>query len=157
MTWEQTRKSQRNTARAWTKLPCSLSYLWTFSVAQFSRSVMSNSFRPHGLQHARLPCPSLSPGVCSNSCPLNQWCHPTASSSVTPFSSCPQSFPASGSFPMSRLFASSSQSIRASLQHQFFQWIFRIDFLRIDWLDLLAVQGTLFFFFLNFILFLNLT
>ena len=73
--------------------------------------------------------PSPSPGVCSNSCPLSQWCHPTISSSVTPFSSCPQSFPASGSFPMSQLFASSGQSIRA----QSFQWIFRVDFLW-DWL-----------------------
>ena len=60
---------------------------------------------------ARLPCPSLSPGVCSNSCPLSWWCHPTISSSVTPFSSCPQSFPASGSFPMSQFFASGGQSI----------------------------------------------
>ena len=64
-----------------------------------SHSLMSDSLRPHGLQHARLPCPSPSPGVCSNSCSLSQWCHPTISSSVIPFS-CPQSFPASGSFPM---------------------------------------------------------
>ena len=67
------------------------------------------------LQHARLPCPSLSPWVCSNSCPLSRWCHPTTSSSVAPFSSCPhQSFPASGSLPMSQLFASGGQSVRAS-------------------------------------------
>ena len=64
----------------------------------FSRSVMSYSWWPHGLQHARLPCPSLSPGNCSNSCPLSQWCHPIISSSVIPFSSCPQSFPASELF-----------------------------------------------------------
>ena len=64
---------------------------------------------PHGLQHARPPCPSPSPGVCSNSCPLSRWCHPTISSSVAPFSSCLQSFPASGSFPMSWLFASGGQ------------------------------------------------
>ena len=64
-----------------------------------SHSLMSDSLRPHGLQHTRLPCPSPSPGVCSNSCSLSQWCHPTISSSVIPFS-CPQSFPASGSFPM---------------------------------------------------------
>ena len=76
----------------------------------FSRSVMSNSLWSHGLQHARLPCPSLSPGVCSNSCPLSWWCLTTISSSVSPFSSCLQSFPASGSFPMSRLFASGGQS-----------------------------------------------
>ena len=71
-------------------------------------------FASHVLQHTRLPCPSLSPGVCSNSCPLSQWCHPTISSSVAPFSSCPQSFPASGSFPISQLFASAGQSIGAS-------------------------------------------
>ena len=75
---------------------------------------MSNSLRPHGLQHARLPCPSLSPRVSSNSCPLSQWCHPTISSSVVPFSSCLQSLPASGSFPMSRLFTSGGQSIGVS-------------------------------------------
>ena len=75
---------------------------------------MSNSLQPHGLQHASLPCPSLSPGVCSNSCPLSRWCHPTISSSVTPFSSCPQCFPASGSFPMSQLFAWGGHSIGAS-------------------------------------------
>ena len=69
---------------------------------------------PHRLQHTRLPCPSPSPGVCSNSCPLNQWCHPTISSSVTPFSSYPQSFPASGSFPVSQLFTSGGQSIGAA-------------------------------------------
>ena len=65
---------------------------------------------PHARQHARLPCPSLSPRVCSNSCPLSQWCHPSISSSVTPFSSCPQSFPASGSFPMSQFFPSVGQN-----------------------------------------------
>ena len=78
-----------------------------------SPSVMSNSLQPHGLQHTRLPCPSLSPRVCSNSCPLSQWCHPFISSSVIPFSSCPQSFPASGSFPMSQFFTSGVQRIRA--------------------------------------------
>ena len=76
---------------------------------------MSNSLWPHGLQLTRLPYPSLSTGVCANSCPLSQWCHLTISSSVTPFSSCPQSFPASGSFPMSWLFASGGQSIGASV------------------------------------------
>ena len=73
---------------------------------------MSESSWPHGLQHTRLPCPSLSPGVCSNFCPLS-WYHSTISSTVAPFS-CPQSFPASGSFPVSRLFTSGGQSIRAS-------------------------------------------
>ena len=75
---------------------------------------MSDFLWLHELQHARLPYPILSPGVCSNSCPLSQWCHPTISSSVTPFSSCPQSSPASGSFPMSHLFASGAQIIGAS-------------------------------------------
>ena len=77
-------------------------------------SVVSDSLWPHGLQHTRLPCPSLSPGICSNSRPLSQWCHPAISSSVTPFSSCPQSFPTSGSFPMSWLFLSGGQSIGVS-------------------------------------------
>ena len=85
-----------------------------FSSIQFSHSVMSDSLRPHGLQHVRPPCPSPTAGVYSNSCPLSRWCQPTISSSVIPFSSSRQSFPASGSFPMSRLFASGSQSIGVS-------------------------------------------
>ena len=80
----------------------------------FNLSVMSNSLRPHGLQHARLPCPSLYPRACSNSCPLSRWCHSTISSSVVPFFSCPQSFPASRSFLMSQFFTSGGQSIGAS-------------------------------------------
>ena len=79
-----------------------------------SRSVVSDSLRPHELQHARLPCPSLSPGACSDSCPLSRWCHPTVSSSVFPVSSHLQSFPASRSFPMSQLFISGGQSTGAS-------------------------------------------
>ena len=71
----------------------------------FSHSVVSDSLRPHELQHARLPCPSVSPRACSDSCPLSRWCHPTISSSVASFSSCPQSFPASESFPVSHLLA----------------------------------------------------
>ena len=86
---------------------------WNKILSQFSYSVMSNSLWPHGLQHTRLPCPSPTPGACSNSCPLSQWCHPTISSSVVPFSSHLQSSPASGSFPMSQFFASGSQSIGA--------------------------------------------
>ena len=81
---------------------------------QFSCSVMSNPLQPHGLQHARLPCPLPTPGDCPNSCPSSKWCHPTISSSVVPFSSCLQSFPASGSFPMSQFFTSGGQSIGAS-------------------------------------------
>ena len=86
---------------------------YSFSV-QFSRSVMSNSLRPHGLQHPKLPCPSPTPGACSNSCPSSQWCHPTISSSVVPFSSYLQFFPASGSFPISQFFTSGGQSIGVS-------------------------------------------
>ena len=78
---------------------------------QFSPSTMSNSLRPHGLQHATLPGPSPFPRTCSNSCPLSQWCHPTISYSVIPFSSCLQSFPASGTFPVSQFFTSGGQSI----------------------------------------------
>ena len=81
---------------------------------QFSHSVMSDSLWPHGPQHTRLHCPSPIPGVYSNSCPLSWWCHPTISSSVIPFSSCLQSFPASGSFPKHQLFASGGQNIGAS-------------------------------------------
>ena len=80
----------------------------------FSHSVVSDSLWPHGLQHAKLPCPSPTPRACSNSCPLSRWCHPTISSSDVPFSSCLQSFPPSGSFPMSQLFAWGGQSIRVS-------------------------------------------
>ena len=105
--------------------------IWALLI--FSCTVVSNSLWPHGLQHARLPCPSPTPRACSNSYPLSQWCHPTISSSMAPFSSCLQSFPASGSFLISRLFTLSGQSIEASVQHQSFQWIFRIDFL-LDWL-----------------------
>ena len=86
---------------------------WVISV-QFSRSVVSNSLRPHEPQHARPPCPSPTPGVYPNPCPLSRWCHPTISSSVVPFSSCPQSFPALGSFPISQIFASGGQSIGVS-------------------------------------------
>ena len=85
-----------------------------FISTQFSCSIMSDSLRPHGLQHSRLPCPKTSTGACSNSCPLSWWCHPPISSSVIPFSSCLQSCPASGSFPMSQFFPSGGQSIAAS-------------------------------------------
>ena len=94
----------------------------------------------HGLQQARLPCPSLSPGICSNSCPLSWWCHPTISSSVSPFSSYPQSFQISGSFPMSLLFASGGQSIQALSSASVLPVTGLISF-RMDWFDILAVQG----------------
>ena len=104
---------------------------------------MSDSLRPHGQQHPRLPCPSPTPGIYPNPSPLILWCHPAISSSVIPFSSCLQSFPASGSFPMSRLcikrpkYWSFSFNIRHSNEHPGL-----ISF-KMDWLDLLAVQGTL--------------
>ena len=100
---------------------------------KFSHSVMSDSLWPHGLQQARFPCSSPTPRPCSNSCPLSQWCHQTISSSVVPFSSCFQSFLASGTFP---IVSSSHQMVKISefqLQYQSFQWIFRTDFLS-DWL-----------------------
>ena len=90
-----------------------MTYIGISSV-QFNLSVVSDSLQPHGLQHTRLPCPSPTAGVHSNSCSLSRWCHPTISSSVVPFSSCPQSVPASGSFPMSQLFAWGGQSIAVS-------------------------------------------
>ena len=85
-----------------------------FSSVQFSQLVTSNSLWPHESQHARPPYPSQTPGAYSNSCPSSRWCHPAISSSVVPFSSCPQSLPASGSFPMSQFFASGGQSIGVS-------------------------------------------
>ena len=96
---------------------------------QFSLSVVSDSLQPHEPQHARPPCPSPTPRVHPNPCPLSWWCHPTISSSVIPFSSCPQSFPASGSFQMSQLFASGGQSIGVSASTSVFpmniqDWIF---------------------------------
>ena len=93
---------------------CQLHLLYTFISVQFSHSVVSDSLRPHGLQHSRPPCPLPTPGVYPNSCPLSQRCHPTISSSVIPFSSHLQSFPESESFPMSQLFTWGGQSIGAS-------------------------------------------
>ena len=94
----------------------------SLSSVQFSPSVMSDSLWPHESQHARPPCPSQTPGVYSNSCPSSRWCHPAILSSVVPFSSCPQSLPASGSFPVSQLFPWGGQSTGVSVQHQSFQW-----------------------------------
>ena len=87
---------------------------YMYSSVQFSCSVVSGSLQPYGLQHARPPCPSPTPGVHPNPCPLSRWCHQTISSSVIPFSSCPQSFPTSESFPLSQLFTSGGQSIGVS-------------------------------------------
>ena len=100
---------------AFPRIPNIRKHTLYLSSVQFSHSVMSDSLRPHGLQCARLPCPSPTPEACSNSCALSWWCHPTISSSVVPFSSCLQSFPASGSFQMSKkelpIFCSDNRSI----------------------------------------------
>ena len=99
----------------WFKYQNFKNFNWNFSyVVRFSRSVVSDSLLSRGLQHTRPPCPSPPPRACSNSCPSSQWCHPAISSSAVPFSSCPQSFPASGSFPMSQLFSWGGQSTGAS-------------------------------------------
>ena len=117
-------------------------YLQISSI-QFHRSAVSESLWPHEPQHARPPCPSPTPEAYSNSCPLSQWCCPTVSSSVVPFSSCPQSFPASGSFPMSQLFEAGGQSIGVSASTSVLTMNTQDWSPRMDWLDLLAVQGTL--------------
>ena len=111
-----------------------------YTVLLFSHSVVSNSLQPHGLQHTRLPCSSPSPGACSNSCPLSWWCHPTISSSVIPFSSCLSQHRA-----LFQWVGSSHQVAKImelQLQHQYFQWIFRMISFRMDWFDL-AIQGIL--------------
>ena len=108
----------------------------------FSCSIVSISLWPHGLQHARLPCPSSFPRACSNSCPLSWWCHPIISFSVIPFS-CLQSFPASGSFPVSQFFASGAKFWSFSLSISPSNEYLGLISLRIDWFDLLAVQRTL--------------
>ena len=119
-----------------------------FSSVEFSCSVVSDSLGPPGLKHTRLPCPSPIPGVYSNSCPLSQWCHPTIMPPnhlilCVPFSSCLQSFPASGSFTMSQLFASGGQSIGVSASTSVLPMNIQ-DWLPLEiWLDLLVVQGTL--------------
>jgi len=103
------------------------------STVQFSYSVVSNSLWPHGLQHARPPCPLPAPGACSNPCPSSQWCHPTISSSVVPFSSCPQSSLNLSQHQSLFQWVSSSHQVakvlKFQLQHQSFQWIFRTDLL----------------------------
>ena len=110
---------------------------------QISRSVVSDSLRPHESQHARPHCPSPTPGVYSKSCASRRWCHPTISSSVVPFSSCLQSFPASGSFQISQFFASGGQSESFSFNISPFNEHSGLISFRMDWLDLLVVQGTL--------------
>ena len=99
-----------------------MTLLWTNSSVQLKCSVVSDFLRSHGLQYASLPCPSSTPGVYSNSCPLSWWYHPTISSSVIPFSSCLQSFPASGSFLMTQFFASGGQNYSISPSNEFQDW-----------------------------------
>ena len=110
------------------------------SSIQFSHSVMSDSLRPHGLQHARPPCPSPTPRVYSNSCPLSRWCHPAISSSVAHFSSCPQSFPVSGSFQMSQLFTSGRQSIGVSASASVLPMNIQ-DWFPLGWTGLISLQS----------------
>ena len=112
------------------------------SQVQLSHSVMP-TLRPHGLQHAGLHCPSPTRGACSNSCPSIQWCYPTILSSVVPFSSCLQSSQHQGLFKWVISSHQVAKVLEFQLQHQSFQWIFRTDFFRIDWFDLLAIQETL--------------
>ena len=125
----------------------STEYLQMIHSVQFmvSRSVVSDSLQPHETQHARPPCPSSTPGVHPDSRSWSQWCHPAISSSVVPFSSCPQSLPGSESFPMTQLFTWGGQSTGVSALASFLPkksqgWLIS---LRMDWLDLLAIQGTL--------------
>ena len=110
-----------------------------FTSVPFSHSVMSDFLRPHGLQQSRLPCPSPIPGAYSNSCPWSWWCHPTISSSVVPFSSCPQSFQASGSFPMNQFFASGGQSIGLSASSSVFPMNIQ-DWFPLWWTGLISLQ-----------------
>ena len=107
---------------------------------QFRHSVMSDSLQPHGLQHARLRCLSLTPGACSNSCPSSRWCHPTISSSIGPFSSCFQAFPASGSFPVSQFLTSSGQSIGVSASASVLPMNIQ-DWFPLGWTDLISLQS----------------
>ena len=109
-------------------------------VSQFSHSVMSETLWRHGPQHTRPPCPSPIPGVHPNPCPLSWWCHPTLSSSVVPFSSCPQSLPASRSFPMSQLFTSGGQSIGVSASASVLPMNFQ-DWFLLGWTDWISLQS----------------
>ena len=124
-------KYQQNCEAAFDHIVCSV---------QSSCSVVSYSLRPHESQHNRPPCPSPTPGVYSNSCPSSRWCHPTISSSVVPFSSCPQSLPASGSFPMSQLFAWGGQTIRVSASASVLPMNSQ-DWSPLGWTDWISLQS----------------
>ena len=115
-------------------------YTVTLRSIQFSHSVVSDSLRPHEQQHARPPCPSPTPRVHPNSCPLSWWCHPTTSSSVIPFSSCLQSFPASGSFQMSQLFSSGGQNIGVSASTSVLP-VNTQDWFPLGWTDWISLQS----------------
>ena len=119
----------------------SLRYAHRGDSVQSSRSVVSDSLWPHGVQHTRPPCPSPTPGACSNSCPLSRWCHPTISSSVVSFSSCPQSFPALGSFQMSQLFASGGQRSGASASASVLPMNTQ-DWFPLGWTGWISLQST---------------
>ena len=126
-----------------TPISCPLDYCQSQLVkssVQFSRSVMSDSLQPDGLQHARLPWPSPTPRAYSNSCPLCRWCHPTISSSAVPFSSCLQSFPASGSFQMSWFFVSGGQSIRTSASASVLPMNIQ-DWFPLGWTSLISLKS----------------
>ena len=116
-----------------------IQWLSTHSSVQFSHSIVSDSLWSHGLQHARPPCPSPTPRVYSNSCPLSRWCHPTISSSVIPFSYRLQSFPASGSFLMSQFFASGGQSIGVSASTSVL-WMNTQDWSPLGWTGWISLQ-----------------
>ena len=120
---------------------CHYSYFFSIFISvQFSRSVMSDSLWPHELQHARLPCPSPTPGARSNSCPSSRWCHPTISSSVVCFSSCLQSFPALGSSPMSQFFTSGGQSVGVSASTSVLPMNIQ-DWFPLGWTGLISLQS----------------
>ena len=112
----------------------------TVCTVQFSHSAESDSLRPHELQHARPPCLSPTPGACWNSCPLSWWCHPSILSSIIPFSSCPKPLPASGSFPMSQLFAWGGQSIGISASASVLPMNIQ-DWFSLGWIDWLFLQS----------------
>ena len=151
--WDDEKVMERNSSDGCTALWICLTY-WMLHLQMvkmvnfilcvfllfFSCSVVSDSLRPHGLQHARLPCPSPTPRACSNSCSSSRWCHPTISSSAVPFSSCLQSFPASGSFSMSWLFASGGQSIRASTSASVLPMNIQ-DWFPLGWTGLISLQS----------------
>ena len=115
-------------------------FLFADQVSQSVQSLMANSLQPHGLQHARLPCPSPTPGACSKSRPLSQWWHPTISTSVVPFSSFLQSFPASGSFPRSQFFVSGGQSIGVSASASVFPMSIQ-DWFPLGWTGWISLQS----------------